>query len=152
MQVRTLTIVVMRMFRFRTIQYSSLCFRANEIDIYLYYYILFYLSHLVPTKAFKFLSTYWVYCFCRTHFFGACVTGVVVRVADLNLNFDLESLAPHCCGFEYRQGLWILSCAYRSSVVILVPKCTKEHLRSSSISKSGQSPYSPYSIYSISAT
>ena len=23
---------------------------------------------------------------------------------------DLESLAPHCCGFQYRQGLWIPSC------------------------------------------
>ena len=43
----------------------------------------------------------------------------MVRVADL------ESLAPHRCGFEFCQGLWILSCeeaiqlAYGTSVVQL---------------------------------
>ena len=26
------------------------------------------------------------------------------------LVFDLESLAPHCCGIESHQGYWILSC------------------------------------------
>ena len=32
------------------------------------------------------------------------VHGRVVRVVDL------DSLAPHYCGFESRQGLWILLC------------------------------------------
>jgi hypothetical protein len=38
---------------------------------------------------------------------------------------DFKPLAPHRCGFESRQGLWILSCeeaiqlAYGTSVVLL---------------------------------
>jgi hypothetical protein len=38
---------------------------------------------------------------------------------------DFKPLAPHCCEFESRQGLWILSCeeafqpAYGTSVVLL---------------------------------
>jgi hypothetical protein len=38
---------------------------------------------------------------------------------------DFKSLAPHRCGFESRQGLWILSCeeafqlAFGTSVVLL---------------------------------
>jgi hypothetical protein len=38
---------------------------------------------------------------------------------------DFKPLAPHRCGFESRQGLWILACeeaiqlAYRTSVVLL---------------------------------
>ena len=41
------------------------------------------------------------------------------------LAVNLESLAPHCCVFESRQGHWILSCekaiqlAYRTAVVLL---------------------------------
>ena len=47
------------------------------------------------------------------------VRGRVVRVVDL------DSLAPHYCGFKSRHGLWILSCeeaiqlAYWTSVVLL---------------------------------
>jgi hypothetical protein len=47
---------------------------------------------------------------------------------------DFKPLAPHRCGFESLQGLWILSCeeaiqlAYRTSVVLLrcpfVPEIT----------------------------
>jgi hypothetical protein len=38
---------------------------------------------------------------------------------------DLKPFAPHLCGFESRQGLWILSCeeaiqlAYGTSMVLL---------------------------------
>jgi hypothetical protein len=48
---------------------------------------------------------------------GVC--GPVVNVVDF------KPLAPHCCGFESRQGLCILSCeeaiqlAYGTSVVLL---------------------------------
>jgi hypothetical protein len=47
------------------------------------------------------------------------VRGRVVKVVDF------KPLAPHHCGFESRQGLWILSCeeaiqlAYGTSVVLL---------------------------------
>jgi hypothetical protein len=47
------------------------------------------------------------------------VRGRVVNVVDF------KPLAPHRCGFESRQGLWILSCeeatqlAYGTSVVLL---------------------------------
>jgi hypothetical protein len=47
------------------------------------------------------------------------VRGQVVKVVDF------KPLAPHLCGFESRQGLWILSCeeaiqlAYGTSVVLL---------------------------------
>jgi hypothetical protein len=47
------------------------------------------------------------------------VCGRVVKVVDF------KPLAPHRCGFEFQQGLWILSCveaiqlAYGMSVVLL---------------------------------
>jgi hypothetical protein len=47
------------------------------------------------------------------------VRGRVVKVVDF------KPLAPHRCGFEFRQGLWIISCeeaiqlAYGTSVVLL---------------------------------
>jgi hypothetical protein len=47
------------------------------------------------------------------------VRGRVVKVVDF------KPLAPHRCGFESRQGIWILSCeeaiklAYGTSVVLL---------------------------------
>jgi hypothetical protein len=65
-------------------------------------------------------------------------------------------LAPQRCGYESRQGLWILSCeeatqlAYGTSVVLLrcpfVPEIMhgRAHLRSSSTSKAGQSRYDQY--------
>jgi hypothetical protein len=51
--------------------------------------------------------------------FSRGVRGRVVKVVDF------KPLAPHRCGFESRQGLWILSCeeaiqlAYGTSVVLL---------------------------------
>jgi hypothetical protein len=79
------------------------------------------------------------------------VRGRVVKVVDFKL------LAPHRCGFESRQGLWILLCeeaiklAYGTSVVLLrcqfVPEiCTEGHLRSFSTSKAGTSRYDLYSV------
>jgi hypothetical protein len=47
-----------------------------------------------------------------------------VRGRDVKV-VDFKPLAPHRCGFESRQGLWILSCveaiqlAYGTSVVLL---------------------------------
>jgi hypothetical protein len=72
--------------------------------------------------------------------YNACMNsrGVVVKVVDF------KPLAPHRCGFESRQGLWILSCeeaiqlAYGTSVVLLrclfVPEIMHGR-RSSSTSK-----------------
>jgi hypothetical protein len=73
---------------------------------------------------------------------------VTERVAIILIN----PLAPYRCGFEYRQGLWILSCeeaiqlAYGTSVVLLrfpfVPKIM--YVRApevSSTSKGGMLPY-----------
>jgi hypothetical protein len=70
---------------------------------------------------------------------------------------DFKQLTPHRCGFDSRQGLWILSCeeaiqlAYRTSAVLLrcpfVPEIMHEgHLRSSSTSKAGTSRYDLYSV------
>ena len=67
------------------------------------------------------------------------VRGRMVRVVDF------ESLAAHCCGFESRQGLWILSfdeanhLAYGTSMVILIMH--GGHLSSFPTSKAGKSPY-----------
>ena len=76
------------------------------------------------------------------------VRGLVSQIGDL------ESLAPHRCRFEFCQGLWILSCeeavqlAYGKMVVLqsclLVPEIM--HLRSSSTSNTGKSPYNLYSV------
>jgi hypothetical protein len=58
---------------------------------------------------------------CFVHYFNAKhggICGLVVKVVDF------KPLAPHRCGFEYRRGLWILSCeeaiqlAYGTSVVL----------------------------------
>jgi hypothetical protein len=79
------------------------------------------------------------------------VRGRVVKVVDF------KSLAPHCCGFESRQGLWILSgeeaiqLAYGTSVVLLMCPfvleiCTEGHLRSSSTSQAGTSRYDLYCV------
>jgi hypothetical protein len=57
--------------------------------------------------------------FFLSYFMKRGVRGRVVKVADL------KPLAPHRCGFESRQGLWILSCeeaiqlAYGTSVFLL---------------------------------
>ena len=68
---------------------------------------------------------------------------------------DLESLAPHRCGFETLQGFWNLSCkeaiqlAYGTSVVLLRRPLVPEimhHLRFSSTSKAGKSHYNLYSV------
>ena len=75
------------------------------------------------------------------------VRGRVVRVVDL------ESVAPHCCGFESRQGLWILSreeaiqLAYGTLLVLLGCPLVPEIMHGgASISKAGKSPYNLYSV------
>jgi hypothetical protein len=67
------------------------------------------------------------------------VWGVYGRVVKV---IDFKPLAPHRCGFDSRQGPWILSCeepiqlAYRMSVVLLrcpfVPEIM--HVRASEVS------------------
>jgi hypothetical protein len=48
-------------------------------------------------------------------FFNVSICGRVVTVVDF------KPLAPHRYGFEYRQGLWILSCKEAIQLAI-VPK------------------------------
>jgi hypothetical protein len=55
-------------------------------------------------------------------YYNVHVRGVRGRVVKV---VDFKPLVPHRCGFESRQGLWILSCeeasrlAYGTSVVLL---------------------------------
>jgi hypothetical protein len=78
------------------------------------------------------------------------VRGHVVKIVDL-------LFAPYHCGFESRQGLCILSCesaiqlAYGTSVVLFRCQFMPEimHLRSTSTSKAGTSPYDLYCVSMI---
>jgi hypothetical protein len=70
-----------------------------------------------PKKPFPLNHQILVFCLTQISIRG--VRGRVVKVVDY------KSLAPHRCGLESRQGLWILSCkeaiqlAYGTSVVLL---------------------------------
>jgi hypothetical protein len=78
----------------------------------------------------------------------------VVKVVDFKL------LAPHRCGFESRQGLWILSCeesiqlVYRTSVVLLrflfVPEIM--HVRASEVFPTSKAGTLPYDLYCVGVT